>query len=458
MFPADYIGYQVFLAFVLGGLVTGAIASTAGIKHCFFMFSIPVLLPITLHFFLIPDELHLTMAFMLIVFHISCAVMALNMHRTIQKSYDLWHEKSLALNELKKAKERAEAASVAKSEFLANMSHEIRTPMNSIIGFSELARENNPDKKLHHYLENISYSANDLLGLIDNILDFSRIEAGKLEIESKHFRLCDIIEGINAIFNIKSREKGIKFLIHHQIDVPDCLIGDPHRLHQVLVHLIDNSFKFTRKGEVSVSTFLESQNSEGLTIRFMVQDSGIGINKEKRATLFDAFTQADTSITRQYEGTGLGLPICKQLVKMMNGHLEVSSREGNGTVFSFTARFGLVSDKACNSLKLAGNINTHQVAASAATHLIPRKTGEIKKQSDSEATVKVVSKLCAEFKNLLESNDFNTGKKWIELKPFLPMGETGDIQRIEACINAFDFKGALNLVIEAQGCTINEAS
>ncbi len=251
------------------------------------------------------------------------------------------------------AKEFAENANRVKSEFLANMSHEVRTPMNAIIGLSELALDSNLSRKHRDYLEKIHSSSRSLLGIINDILDLSRIEAGKLTMEKKDFCLQEVLEGIATLFSPRIQKKDIEFLVHHHSDVPVFLVGDALRLHQILVNLVGNSLKFTEKGEISLQVTLESREQDEVILQFTVRDSGIGVDLENLDTLFDHFTQADSSTTRKYGGTGLGLAICKQLVEMMGGHIDVSSPEGMGAVFSFTAHFGLSADKPANVLKAA---------------------------------------------------------------------------------------------------------
>ncbi len=254
------------------------------------------------------------------------------------------------------AKDFAENANHAKSKFLANMSHEVRTPMNAIIGLSELALDSNLSPKHRDYLEKIHRSSHSLLGILNDILDISKMEAGKLAMEKNNFCLQDVLEGIAILFSPRIQEKDIELLIHHHSDVPVFLVGDALRLHQILVNLVGNSLKFTEKGEISVLVTMESLDQDEVTLKFTVQDSGIGIDQENLDTLFDHFTQADSSTTRKYGGTGLGLPISRQLVEMMHGHIDVSSKKGKGAVFSFSARFGLVADKTENLLKAAGKL------------------------------------------------------------------------------------------------------
>jgi CheY-like chemotaxis protein len=245
--------------------------------------------------------------------------------------------------ELLTAKEAAEAATRAKSDFLANMSHEIRTPMNAITGMTHLALKTKLTPKQEDYLSKIKASADALLGIINDILDFSKIEAGKLDIEKTDFRLEDVLANLSTVVSQKAQDKHLEFLIAAQDDLPAILVGDPLRLGQVLINLVNNAVKFTERGEVAVSVTMDERASDRVKLKFSVRDTGIGMTPEQAARLYQPFSQADTSTTRRYGGTGLGLSISKRLVEMMGGNIWVESEFGQGSTFSFNAWFGVRS-------------------------------------------------------------------------------------------------------------------
>jgi CheY-like chemotaxis protein len=251
------------------------------------------------------------------------------------------------------AKQAAEDATKAKSEFLANMSHEIRTPMNAIIGMAHLALKTDLTAKQYDYLKKVDISAKSLLGIINDILDFSKIEAGKLDMESVDFQLEDTLGNISTLVGIKTQEKGLELLFKTDPSVPTALVGDPLRLGQILINLSNNAVKFTDSGEIVVSTELVNKDDTQATLKFSVQDTGIGMTEEQAAKLFQPFSQADSSTTRKYGGTGLGLSISKRLAEMMGGEIWVESKPGRGSTFSFTATLGLGEDKAKKQYKPA---------------------------------------------------------------------------------------------------------
>ncbi len=253
-------------------------------------------------------------------------------------------ERKRAEQDLIEARQRAEASSIAKERFLANMSHEIRTPLNAIMGLSDLLANSIVDEKQNKYLKAITQSGQNLLVILNDILDLSKIDSGKLELEQVGFSMRQRLEYLMQMLVPPANDKGVELRYDCPDNIADVLVGDPVRLDQVLINLVNNAIKFTEEGYVNLSCRILTRSKTEQTIEFEVSDTGIGINADKIEQIFDSFTQADESITRRFGGTGLGLSICKKLVELMGGTIRVKSRVGLGTTFTFILPFGIGSE------------------------------------------------------------------------------------------------------------------
>ncbi|MGE5452030.1 MAG: response regulator [Acidobacteriota bacterium] len=252
------------------------------------------------------------------------------------------------------AQQAAEAAALAKSRFLANMSHEIRTPMNAVLGMTHLALMDELPARARNYIDKAHRAAGNLLQILNDVLDVSKIESGKLELENTEFQLESVISNMADVLGVKAEEKDLELLFTAPPDIPTALIGDPTRLGQILINLGNNAIKFTSQGEIVIGCEVDQMSAQDVTLHFWVRDTGIGMSPDQLDRLFQPFTQGDNSTTRQFGGTGLGLTISRQLVEFMHGRIWVDSQPGRGSTFHFTARFG-VQQQANNRRALLAN-------------------------------------------------------------------------------------------------------
>jgi TMAO reductase system sensor TorS len=367
MFPYKEIE-QIILAFILVGVSASGV-TYSHVAWVYFGYVGSALLPMIIRLFTIGGEIYYSLsaitAFFLGVMIMAAFRMNASSNDTLALSYknedlvknltntrnelehlntDLKEEIDYAKRiegELKQARDKAEEMSQAKGEFLANMSHEIRTPMNGVIGTLQLLEGTTLDSSQREYVHIAHKSADALLAILNDILDLSKIEAGKLSLESIPFDMRELVRDLVVLHSLKAEQKGIELNSDISDVMPDVVMGDPTRIRQILVNLITNALKFTSEGEVSIRISVPERTEEKVSLRIEVNDTGIGIPLDKQQQLFSAFTQADGSTTRKYGGTGLGLAIVRQLVEMMHGELGIESNVGEGSRFWFVVPLGV---------------------------------------------------------------------------------------------------------------------
>lgn len=337
--PYAHFEQQFFLAFVIGGTVAGGAAILSPLLPAYYVFALLPLTPLVFYLVTGATLTHRIGGIMALSFGLVVTKGARLYHASLQDAFRLGLEKSELAQHLDAARLKAESASQVKGAFLANMSHELRTPINGVMGLTEILLHDNVTPTQRDYLQLIQTSSKNLLSMVNDVLDFSKLEAYRLEFENRSFGLRETVTACVRILPARSVDKPVDLQLNIADEIPDCLIGDPGRLSQVLLNLLANALKFTSQGFVRLDISVLQQSEQRVKLRFSVSDTGIGVSPEKLNLIFDPFTQADSSTTRRYGGTGLGLAISAELVERMGGRIYVSSELDGGSTFSFVVPF-----------------------------------------------------------------------------------------------------------------------
>lgn len=403
LYPVSDPHRETFLCLILLGMCSAGMPLQAPVRGAFPLFASAILMPISVFFILKGSFIYLVLATTALLKLYALIVSAKRYHRNIAESQRLRFENEALIVRLTEsresalaAKNEADLANQAKSQFLANMSHEIRTPMNAILGLTHLALEGTVEKQ-RDYLSRINDSAKLLLHILNDILDFSKIEAGKITLEKIDFDLYEVLGRLDSIATAQAQEKQIDFKIQIAPETPRYLKGDPFRLNQVLLNLVNNAVKFTDIGQVLVTVEpLPTPDTDEVALLYAIKDTGIGMTSEQQKLLFQAFTQADSSTTRKFGGTGLGLAIAKRLAHLMAGSITLESEYGKGSVFYFVARCGQGDPQACLSLPKNGSepiATVYEEHSLRGTQILVAEDSVINQQIISELLEKAEAKI-----------------------------------------------------------------